>query len=49
MDEEEVSESQLLLEAKINAPLTWEAPPFCEILDLKEEHYEEVIRLIKVQ
>ncbi|XP_033212484.1 uncharacterized protein LOC117170071 [Belonocnema kinseyi] len=47
MDNKTRRESTFAHKKQMEAPLTWEAPPYCEIIDLKENYYEEVLRLIK--
>lgn len=42
-------EVEIQAPAKIDAPLEWFSPDICKIIDLKEETYDEVIRLIKVE
>lgn len=48
MDNLEESHCAIEINERILSPLIWNSPPYCEILDLKENHYEEVITLIKV-
>ncbi|KAH0549904.1 hypothetical protein KQX54_015743, partial [Cotesia glomerata] len=35
------------IEQQISNPIQWPAPEFCQILDLKSYHYDDVLRLIK--
>lgn len=48
MDEEKKNDF-IEMEARMYAPLEWDSPAICKIQDLKEAHYEEALRLIKVQ
>ena len=46
---EEKDEYAIEVEARMKAPLEWYSSAKCKILDLKEQHYDEALRLIKVQ
>ena len=48
MDETNKTKSSMGIQERMEAPLTWEAPPYCEIMDFKEYYYDEVLRLIRV-
>lgn len=46
---DEKDDRALEIEARMKAPLEWDSPENCKILDLKETQYGETLRLIKVQ
>jgi len=46
---EEKKNDFIEMEARMYAPLEWDSPAICKIQDLKEAHYDEALRLIKVQ
>ena len=48
-DEKEKDEVAMAMQSRIESPIQWDSPKFAKIIDLKETHYDEVLRLIKVQ
>lgn len=49
MSEIEREEMIMKMQDKITAPLQWTCSEPCKIIDLKEQHYQQVLNLIKVK
>lgn len=45
----EREEFRMNMQEKISAPLEWTGTESCKIIDLREQYYEKVLRLIKVK